>query len=115
MVTDPKWFGFGEVAKPTVREIMLLFPGCAPYQQMLSCVMPGHSIEPHVDEQAPHWCCRIHVPLQSNAESVFTVGGENHSLVPGNAYRVNTRAEHSVANNGDTPRIHFMFDVRDNG
>jgi hypothetical protein len=111
MLTDLKWRGFGIVAGPVVSEIMRAFPACDAYQKMLSVVMPGHAIEPHRDEQSPRWLCRVHVPLTSNDRSQFIVGGVAHVLIPGMAYRVNTLAEHAVVNDGDTPRIHFMFDV----
>ena len=112
MVTDLDWHGFGDVTEPMVNSLMGFFPGCVAEQRMLSVVMPGHSIDPHVDRQSPHWVCRVHVPLTSNDQSVFMVGGEVHRLEPGEAYEVNTEAEHSVANDGLTPRVHFMFDVR---
>lgn len=112
MQTDITWHGFGEIAEPVVNAIMQEhFPGGIAYQRMLSVVMPGHSIPPHCDEQAKSWICRVHVPLMSNAKSRFIVGGQDHVLAPGFAYRVNTRAEHAVTNDGETPRIHFMFDV----
>lgn len=112
MQTDLAWRGFGEIAEPVVNEVMRQhFPGCVAYQHMLSVVMPGNSIPPHRDEQAASWICRVHVPLTSNAKSRFIVGGEDHIQAPGFAYRVNTRAEHAVTNDGETPRIHFMFDV----
>lgn len=115
MVTDLSWHGFGAQAAPIVAALMDRFPGCVPEQQMLSAVMPGHTIEPHVDHQGPKWLCRVHVPLLTNAASFFIVGGKHHSLVPSHAYRVNTEVEHAVTNGGISPRVHFMFDVRTNG
>lgn len=112
MVTDHGWHGFGAEIEPMVQQLLGHFPGCISDQEMLSVVMPGHEIEPHTDGQPPHWLCRVHVPLVSNERSEFIVGGVAHRLVPGTAYRVNTEAVHAVTNRGDTPRIHFMFDVR---
>jgi hypothetical protein len=113
MVTDPAWHGFAKAAKPVTERIVTLFDGCATYQHMLSAVMPGHAIEPHCDEQAPYWLARVHVPLLSNERSAFVVDGTAHAMSPGMAYLVNTLAEHSVRNDGDSPRVHFMFDVKD--
>lgn len=112
MATDLSWHGFGEIAAPVVASVMALLPSCEAHQQMVSVVMPGHDIPPHRDSQAPTWRCRVHVPLTSNDRSLFLVGGVAHSLKVGMAYRVNTEAEHAVVNDGNTPRIHFMFDVR---
>lgn len=112
MVTDPEWHGFGEIASPVVASLITHFSGCAPYQQMLSAVMPGHRIEPHCDGQAAYYLGRVHVPLTSNDRAWFIVHGEPHHLAPGLAYRIDTRAEHAVVNDGETPRVHLMFDVR---
>jgi hypothetical protein len=115
MVTDPAWHEFGAVAAPIVDHLMALFPGCEAHQRMLSVVMPGHSIPPHRDQQPANWLCRVHVPLLTNDRSEFWVGDQVHHMAPGMAYRVNTLVVHSVINQGDSPRIHFMFDVRRDG
>lgn len=114
MVTDQTWYGFGKQAVSVVAALMKHFPDCISEQWMLSVVMPGHSIEPHCDWQSPRWRCRVHVPLTTNRKSRFVVGGVAHQMRVGHAYRVNTEAEHAVINNGGSPRIHFMFDVRGN-
>ena len=111
MVSDPAWHGYGAVTDPVVAAILPHFPGCFANTRLLSVVMPGHAIEPHCDQQPPHWICRVHVPLTANDQSRFIVGGVAHVLRPGMAYRVNTEAVHSVENDGDTPRIHFMMDI----
>jgi len=112
MVTDLAWRGFGEMIAPVMAALLPLFPGAHADQHMLSVVMPGHAIEPHVDHQGPQWICRVHVPLTSNPLSRFIVAGEAHQLIPGNAYRVNTEAIHAVENGGRSARVHFMFDVK---
>lgn len=112
MVTDLDWYGFGAAVSPIVENLMSYFPGASPFQRMLSVVMPGHDIEPHRDFQAPYWLCRVHIPLTSNDDAWFITDGEPHRLLPGFAYRVDTQAEHGVVNNGKTPRVHCMFDVR---
>jgi hypothetical protein len=111
MVTDLAWFGMGERTESLVDAIMQDMPGCLSFQRMLSMVMPGHSIDPHRDHQAPYWMFRVHIPLVTNERSRFIVGGHHHHLDVGHAYKVNTEVEHAVENGGDTPRIHFMFDV----
>jgi hypothetical protein len=112
MVNDPAWHGFKDRTDLIVSQIMAWLPRHVSYNRLLSVVMPGHSIEPHRDLQSPDWDCRVHVPLVSNPQSRFIVNGHDYVLTPGLAYRVNTEAEHSVTNDGATPRIHFMFDVR---
>lgn len=111
MVTDRAWFGFGSKAAPIVADLIRHFPGCRHDQWMLSAVLPGEFIEPHVDHQGPNWLCRVHVPLMTNAQSRFIVAGKAHHMEVGQAYRVNTEAVHAVENDGESPRVHFMFDV----
>jgi hypothetical protein len=113
MVTDGEWRGFGERATPIVEKLLMRFPPTAQaFNWMLSVVMPGHSIAPHVDAQGPTWIGRVHVPLTSNASAVMVVAGEPRCLDVGSAYLVDIRIEHAIYNDGATPRIHFMFDVR---
>lgn len=112
MMCDPDWHGFGAVSRPVIDELMIHFPGCWPYQPMLSAVMPGDEIAPHRDQQHPKWLARVHVPLATNDSSVFGVGVKAYRMQVGRAYKVNTLEIHSVLNSGTTPRIHFMFDVR---
>jgi hypothetical protein len=111
-MTHGDWNGFPAQWAPIVNSIMEHFPGCMTYQQMLSVVMPGDDIYPHRDQQEARWITRVHVPLTTNDESKFIVDGKPHHLEAGIAYKVNTLAEHAVTNDGATPRIHFMFDVR---
>ena len=112
MVTDPQWHGFEQRTDPLVAELMAYFPDCEDHQRMLSVVMPGHSIEPHKDEQAPAWKTRVHVPLVTNSRALFITDDDADVMRPGGAYLVNTRAMHAVHNGGETPRVHFLFDVR---
>jgi hypothetical protein len=111
-MTHGDWLGFEAQWRPMVDVLMPHFPGCQAYQQMLSVVMPGDDIPPHRDQQPDNWITRVHVPLTSNDKSQFIVDGKPVRMEPGVAYLVNTLAEHAVVNDGPTPRIHFMFDVR---
>jgi hypothetical protein len=112
MMSNRTWFNMGANTDPLVHDILdNHYPGCIAQQAMLGVVMPGNHIPPHVDHQCPEWVERIHVPLTTNEQAVFICGG-THVMKVGFAYRVNTEAEHAVYNNGTTPRIHFMFDVR---
>jgi hypothetical protein len=113
MVTSLEWHGFGRMASDLIALLGYEddWTGNV-YQPMLSVVMPGHSIEPHRDQQPDYWKYRVHVPLWTNSKSFTHVGKEKHHLVVGKAYKVNTREIHSITNDGRTPRIHFMFDVK---
>lgn len=110
MVSNLEWRGFGEAMWPLVRA--LGFDDNDTYQHMVSVVMPGHFIPPHRDQQADYWATRIHVPLLGNDKSYTVMDGKRHVMKVGEAYMVNVLDTHAVENKGKTPRIHFMFDVR---
>lgn len=110
MVSNLQWRGFGNVCWPLVQA--LGFHGGNTYQHMLSVVMPGDRIPPHRDQQADYWAFRIHVPLEGNDKSYTVMRGKKHVLKVGEAYMMNVLDVHEVVNEGKTPRIHFMFDVR---
>ena len=112
MISDPEWRGFHGRVRKTVERVLGKFPGGKADTLLLSVVMPGHEIAPHVDEQPPHWWTRVHVPLVAGPGSEFLVENVAFHLSPGHAYRVNTLRQHSVVNRGSTPRVHFMFDVK---
>lgn len=107
MVKDPTWHGFANA----VSGVVAVLSDHPVTNVMLTVVMPGHDIPPHVDQQPAHWLARVHVPLTSNNESQFMVGGEHHHMEIGSAYIVNTTVEHAVRNDGTTPRIHLMWDL----
>lgn len=112
MVSDPDWHGYGGIVQPLIDKVLALFPGAYADTRLLSAIMPGETIRQHVDGQPAHWLTRVHVPLLTNPESWHEVGGERFHMEVGAAYRFNTLASHGAENHGETPRIHFMFDVK---
>ena len=81
---------------------------------MLAKLPPKSFIAPHTDGNAkgsiPH---KIHIPLQTNDAAFFYIEGEKFILKEGEAYEVNNSAKHSVANSGNTDRIHLIFEYLD--
>ena len=53
---------------------------------------------------------RVHVPIQTNPQLVFILGGERLVLSEGAAWYLNVNYPHSVDNAGDIDRIHMVFD-----
>ena len=114
MINDRNWHHFGRYADELLLgcrsfDKILAYPNEA-RAPMLSVVMPGHYIHSHVDPQPPDWVVRIHVPLMTNRESCIFMDRAYH-LEIGCAYKINTERKHAIMNHGDTPRIHFMFDI----
>lgn len=109
MVTERDWHKFGIMAAPVMVQLPLGSLATVS-NYMLSVVMPGHGITQHKDTLGDDWICRVHVPLVTNSAVKFIIEGKGYEMDVGCAYRVNVSREHSVMNDGVTPRIHFMFD-----
>ena len=55
-------------------------------------------------------CHRIHLPIISNDQVIFTIGGEERVLGEGEMWEINNATLHSVDNNSDQDRIHLIVD-----
>ena len=75
---------------------------------------PGGVIKPHIDANpAAKWPHKIHVPLQTNERVVFFCGGAERYFPVGEAVEVSNLGPHWVRNEGDTDRIHLIFEYYD--
>jgi hypothetical protein len=73
----------------------------------------GKSIRPHKDVVGKSLVLgrRIHIPIETNDDCFFTVGGDRRNLKVGELWEINNdKKEHSVQNLGETDRIHFIVD-----
>ena len=81
---------------------------------MLARMAPGGVIKPHRDANpAAKWPHKIHVPIQTNDKVVFFVEGIGYRMPEGEAFEVNNMGVHAVENNGDSDRIHLIFEYFD--
>jgi hypothetical protein len=81
---------------------------------MLARMAPGGVIKPHRDANpAAKWPHKIHVPLLTNDKVTFFIDGTGHHFVEGEAVEVSNMAVHAVENNGDSDRIHLIFEYYD--
>ena len=69
---------------------------------------PGTKLITHQDSTDK---IRVHIPIQTNEDSNWIIGGEEFHMEPGWAYLVNTTIPHSVENKGSTNRIHLYGKV----
>ena len=109
----PQWRGLLEpVLAEAVRGYSYahgIFP-----RVMLARMAPGGLIQPHRDANiAAKWPHKIHVPLTTNAKVVSFFGGSEHHFPQGEAVEVNNLDAHWVRNDGDTSRIHLIFEYYD--
>lgn len=81
---------------------------------MLARMPPGGIIHPHVDANpAAKWPHKIHVPLTTNPDVVSFFGGEERHFPVGEAVEVDNLGPHWVRNDGQTDRIHLIFEYYD--
>lgn len=81
---------------------------------MLAKMAPGGVIHPHVDgSPSAKWPHKIHVPLQTNPGVQFFIKPEYYHFAVGGAVEVNNLDEHAVKNEGETDRIHLIFEYFD--
>lgn len=55
-------------------------------------------------------CHRIHIPIVSNDQSFFMVGGERKVMCEGEMWEINNATLHAVDNQSDADRIHLIID-----
>jgi hypothetical protein len=111
------WDAFGDLALPIMEEIVEKHypPGGMVLRVVLARLPPACQIESHVDKHASFSVAhRIHVPLVTNPKVEFIVGPERIVTQPHHAFELNNHLFHSVANRGDTARIHLIFDYAPN-
>lgn len=90
------------------------YPAGAFPRVMLARMAPGGVIKPHRDTNpAAKWPHKIHVPLVTNDKVGFFIEGTIYHLPEGEAVEVNNMGVHAVANDGDTDRIHLIFEYYD--
>lgn len=81
---------------------------------MLARMAPGGVIKPHRDANpAAKWPHKIHVPIQTSDEVIFFVDGIGYHFPEGEVAEVNNMGVHAVRNNGDSDRIHLIFEYYD--
>jgi hypothetical protein len=69
------------------------------------------NIEPHVDNGYSLMTAkRTHIPIITNSDVTFTVGGETKYLKEGEIWEIDNSKVHSVDNNSDMDRIHLIMD-----
>ena len=78
---------------------------------MLAKLPAQEFIAPHIDGDergyAPH---KIHIPVQTNDSAYFFLDNQRFHLKEGYAYEVNNGTRHAVANQGNSHRIHLIFE-----
>ena len=78
---------------------------------LLAKLLAGGNIKRHTDAGYSLLNChRIHVPLITNGEVVFVIGGEEKIMRVGELWEINNGLEHAVINRSREDRIHLIVD-----
>lgn len=112
----PIWNAWADKIIPVMQQATQLYGyKRAVYPRvMLAKMDPGGKILLHVDaEPASGFPHKIHVPLQTNKNVTFYVKPDYYHFEVGKAYEVNNRTGHAVKNEGDTARVHLIFEYYD--
>ena len=112
----PQWARWRELLEPVMAQAVRDYGyarGVFP-RVMLARMAPGGAIQLHIDANpAAKWPHKIHVPLQTNEQVGFRIGDTIHKFPVGEAVEVNNLAPHAVRNDGETDRIHLIFEYYD--
>ena len=85
---------------------------CETLSVRLMALAPGASIQAHRDKgtSIADGVTRIHVPVQTSPQVLFTIEGETVHFTAGHAWYMDASCLHAVDNRGSTARIHLVID-----
>ena len=92
------------------KPVLDFFQG--PYKRVrLLWLQAGGSIREHTDDRfyGEQETVNIHVPIHTNNDVQFVVGGRQFHMSPGECWCIDTFQTHSVSNRGSTDRIHLVM------
>ena len=107
------WDLLSAEAKPVIDQVVTKhYPsGGNLLRAMVTRLAPGRRIARHKDFHPSFSVAhRIHVPLVTNSGVEFVVGSEHVPPRAHFAFELNNLMTHYVINNGNSTRIHFIFD-----
>ena len=80
-------------------------------RMILARLAPHGIIPPHGDQgYSLLHAHRIHMPIISQGDALFTVGDTTKQLIEGEVWEINNKRTHSVTNFCDSPRVHLISD-----
>jgi len=89
---------------------------CPIISARLMALKPNSHIKPHRDHDVclAHGQARLHLPLTTSDDVVFTVADERLPAKAGEMWYVDIDQVHSVDNHSDQERLHLVIDVKVN-
>ncbi len=100
---------------PYLQQVLSSF-SCTLISARLLRLNAGSHIKPHKDYKLGYENnnFRVHIPIVTNKDVEFVLGGEQLNMLPGECWYTNVNFTHSVANNGSEDRIHLVLDAERN-
>jgi hypothetical protein len=100
---------------PYFAEVLAQFR-CPLTSVRLMRLTPGSVIREHHDHDlsAEHGTVRIHIPVTTNPQVEFLVNRTPVTMLPGETWYLRLFDPHSVANRGETDRVHLVIDAKMN-
>jgi tetratricopeptide (TPR) repeat protein len=111
-VPQPLYADFEEVLRPVVDHIARYYRDNGFVVRILFAkLLAGGKIEEHVDfGYSLIGVHRIHIPVVTNDDVVFRVGGESRNLRVGEFCEIDNSEKHAVDNNSAEDRVHLIVD-----
>jgi hypothetical protein len=96
---------------PNIQEVLNRF-SCSLGSVRLLKLAAGAEIDAHVDGGLCYEVgeARVHIPVRTNPEVDFRLNGQRLVMSEGSFWYINANMAHSVANRGQTDRIHLVID-----
>jgi quercetin dioxygenase-like cupin family protein len=100
---------------PYLRQVIDSF-ACDKQSVRLMALAPGAVIKEHRDPGTAlqEGLTRLHVPLQTSPEVLFTVDGDAVHFGAGHAWYLDASCRHAVHNRGTLARVHLLIDCVSN-
>ena len=99
------------LAMPYVQQIMGELGGVWGRSRLMG-LRAGGEVPQHVDSHyywRTHW--RIHIPVITNPQVLFSCGGETIHMEPGECWLFDSFRWHRVVNGGTEQRVHLVLDT----
>jgi tetratricopeptide (TPR) repeat protein len=78
---------------------------------VLAKLLAGGEIPHHTDSGFSLLNChRVHIPIVTNEQVIFIVGGEEKNMKVGEFWEINNGTDHAVENRSEEDRIHMIID-----
>ena len=103
---------FFDISKDLTKVLNDKFGGGSIYNIQFSFLPPQGTVKPHYDAGlAFSLSHRIHLPIITNNESIFTIGDQEFKFKVNQLIEINNKKVHSVVNKSkDQSRIHLIVD-----